>query len=277
MAVAPEITQAAEATETRATPAAPGTETSGDQPKTPESAPDEKTKPEDGADDQAEQKHTLPKGVQKRIDRLTRDKYRLQAELDVARRQPQQAQPRSPAANANGAPKPEQFRTYEEFLEARAEWKAEQKVSAVLGEFQEHTRRQSAEAEQGRLAQTWEERVGKALEMYDDFEEVALSPDLPISEAMMAALVRTEKGPDVAYYLGKHRDVAAQLSTLDPYSAALRIGEIAATLSRPAPKKTTNAPEPINPVGARASTSKDPSTMTDAEFAAWRRDQIKRR
>jgi hypothetical protein len=267
----------AETPETRAAPAAPTSDAPGDQPKPPDSAPDQK--PEDGADDQPEPKHELPKGVQKRIDRLTRDKYRLQAELDVARRQApaQQAQPRSTAANANGAPKPEQFKSYEEFLEARAEWKAEQKVSAVLSEMHESTRRQSAEAEQSRLAQTWEERVGKASEVYDDFEEVALSPDLPISEAMMAALVRTEKGPDVAYYLGKHREVAAQLSTLDPFSAAIRIGEIAATLSQPAPKKTTNAPEPINPVGGRASPTKDPARMTDAEFAAWRREQIKRR
>lgn len=267
---------AQEPTEPRAAPAASPTDAPGDQPKPPETAPDQK--PEDGADEQAEPKHTLPRGVQKRIDRLTRERYRLQGELDALRRQqPQQAQPRSTTANATGAPKPEQFKTYEEFLEARAEWKAEQKVSTLLSEMQESTRRQSAEAEHSRLAQTWEERVGKASETYDDFEEVALSPDLPISEAMMAALVRSEKGPDVAYYLGKHRDVAAQLATLDPFSAAVRIGEIAATLSRPAPKKTTAAPEPINPVGARASTSKDPSQMTDAEFAAWRREQIKRR
>jgi hypothetical protein len=81
----------------------------------------------------------------------------------------------------------------------------------------------------------------------------------------------------VAYHLGKNHDLAAQIAALDPVSAAIRIGELAASLTRPTPKKTTGAPPPISPVGGRASTSKDPSQMTDAEFAAWRREQIKRR
>ena len=40
-----------------------------------------------------EDEHRVPKGVQKRIDRLTQEKYRLRAELDFLRsQQPQQAQ-----------------------------------------------------------------------------------------------------------------------------------------------------------------------------------------
>lgn len=278
MAVAPVITQTNAVPETpQATPAAPSADVVGDQPKPPDSAPDQTTKPDEGADTD-QPKHELPRGVQKRIDRLTREKYRLQAELEVARRQPpQQADTRTTTTESNGEPKPDQFKSYEAFLEARAEWKAEQKVSALLGQAQESARRQHVEAEHSRLAQGWEERVGKASDVYDDFEEVALAPDLPITEPMMAALVRIEKGPDVAYYLGKHRDVATQIANLDPFSAAVRIGEIAATLSRPVPKKTTSAPEPINPVGGRSTTTKDPAQMSDSEFAAWRREQIKRR
>lgn len=227
------------------------------------------------ANEEAEPKHTLPKGVQKRIDRLTRDKYRLQAELDVARRQTPQAEPKQKPTD--GEPKADQFRSYEEYLEARAEWKAEQRVEKRLGELRDTAQRQAGQAEHEKLQAQWEKRVGEALTTYDDFEEVALSPEVPISEPMMAAILRSPKGADVAYHLGKNIDLAAQIAGLDPISAAIRIGEIAATLSRPTPKKPTGAPPPINPVGGRATTTKDPANMTDKEFAEWRREQIKRR
>lgn len=260
---------------TSATPAPqPGDSTSTtpapDASATPET---QETRPD--AQDEAD-KHTLPKGVQKRIDRLTRDKYRLQAELDVARKQAPQSEAK-PQPPSSGEPKADQFKSYEEYLEARAEWKAEQRVEKRLGELRDNAQRQAGQAEQEKLQTQWEKRVSEALTTYDDFEEVALSPEVPISEPMMAAILRSPKGADVAYHLGKNHDLAAQIAALDPIGAAIRIGELAASLTRPTPKKTTGAPPPISPVGGRATTSNDPSQMSDAEFAKWRREQIRRR
>lgn len=261
-------------TVTSATPAPQqGETTQTPAPETSAKPDQQEAKPD--ANEEAEPKHTLPRGVQKRIDRLTRDKYRLQAELEVARRQAPQAETKPQPSE--GEPKADQFKSYEEYLEARAEWKAEQRVEKRLGELREKAQRQAGQAEQEKLQAQWEKRVADAITTYDDFEEVALSPEVPISEPMMAAILRSPKGADVAYHLGKNHDLAAQIAGLDPISAAIRIGELAASLSRPTPKKTTGAPPPISPVGGRASTSKDPSQMTDAEFAAWRRDQIRRR
>lgn len=259
---------------TSATPAPQQGETTTTQNPAPDaSANPETQEPKPEAHDEAD-KHTLPKGVQKRIDRLTREKYRLQAELEVARKQAPQPEPKPVAS---GEPKADQFKSYEEYLEARAEWKAEQRVEKRLGELREKAQRQAGQAEQEKLQSQWEKRVSEALTTYDDFEEVALSPEVPISEPMMAAILRSPKGADVAYHLGKNHDLAAEIAGLDPISAAIRIGEIAASLSRPTPKKTTGAPPPINPVGGSARTTKDPANMTDKEFAEWRREQIKRR
>ena len=256
---------------TTATPAPKPGETT--QTPAPETSATPETQPD--VNGEADPKHTLPRGVQKRIDRLTRDKYRLQAELEVARKQAPQTETKPKPAE--GEPKAEQFKSYEEFLEARAEWKAEQRVKTLLGELRDNAQRQAGQAEQSKLQAQWEKRVGEALTTYDDFEEVALSPEVPISEPMMAAILRSPKGADVAYHLGKNHDLAAEIAGLDPISAAIRIGEIAATLSRPTAKKTTDAPAPITPVGGHATTTKDPANMTDKEFAAWRREQIKRR
>ena len=248
----------------------------GEQPQPPESAPDTNEQPDTGEDDQ---EHRLPKGVQKRIDRLTREKYRLQAQLDVMQSQRQQPEPqRQPAPKAEGAPTPDKFSSYEEYLEAKAEWKAEQKVAEVLRKQQESTQQQSAQAEHAKLQRTWEKRVQDAMSVYDDFEEVALSPDVPVTQSMMQSIIRAEKGADVAYFLGKNPEVAQQIAQLDPVSVAIRIGEIAATVARPAPKKTTSAPPPISPVGSRSGApQKDPDKMTVEEWTRWRNDQIKTR
>jgi hypothetical protein len=247
-------------------------------PETSDGAETQDAKPDAGGDDPEPQRPALPKGVQKRIDRLTREKYRLQAELEVARKQAPQPEPQAKPA-ADGAPKPDQFKSYEEFLEARAEWKAEQRVGTLLGELREKAQRQAGQAEQEKLQSQWEKRVGEALTTYDDFEEVALSPEVPISEPMMAAILRSPKGADVAYHLGKNRELAAQIAGLDPIGAAIRIGEIAATITKPAPKKTSDAPAPINPVGGRAAAQKDPTKMSTDEWMRWRNDQagIRRR
>jgi hypothetical protein len=201
----------------------------------------------------------------------------LQGELEAMRRQaPQPATQAQPTAQ-DGTPKPEQFASYEAFLEAKAEWKAEQKVTEVLQRQQESTRQQTASQRQAEVQQSWDKQVDAAVELYDDFEEVALSPDVPVSGAMAEAIQLADKGADVLYYLGKHREEAAKIARMDPLRAAVAIGRIEATLARPVPKKTTNAPAPISPVGARAAVSKDPDRMSTQEWLRWRNDQIKTR
>ena len=66
----------------------------------PETAPENQTDVDTTAQaKEDEDEHSVPKGVQKRIDRLTQEKYRLRAELDFLRsQQPQQAQPAQQAA-----------------------------------------------------------------------------------------------------------------------------------------------------------------------------------
>ena len=255
----------------------------GEQPNTPESAPDTNTEADAAA--QPDEDHKVPKGVQKRIDRLTRERYRLQGELEAMRRQPPQpAVQAQPERSQDGTPKPEQFASYEQYLEAKAEWleakvewKAEQKVAEVLQRQQESTRQQSARQRQAEMQQSWDRQIDAAADIYDDFDEVALSPDVPVSGAMAEAIQLAEKGADVLYYLGKHREEAAKIARMDPLRAAVAIGRIEATLARPTPKKTTNAPPPINPVGARAAVSKDPDKMSSAEWLKWRNAQIKTR
>lgn len=221
--------------------------------------------------------HRVPKGVQKRIDRLTQEKYRLRAELEMLRRgqQPQQQQEQR-QVEQQAAPKLEQYQSIEEYLDALADFKAAQKADKVFKEREAAERQSRQQSEQAKLHEGFTKQTEDARAVYDDFDEVVDNPDLPISQAMAEAIMRSKNGADVAYYLGKNPDEAFRLASLDPFSAAVEIGRIAAGIVRPQPRKASAAPPPIQPVGSRATPVTDPDKMSTDEWLKWRNGQLKK-
>jgi hypothetical protein len=119
------------------------------------------------------------------------------------------------------------------------------------------------------IAEQWAVRVDEFKATTPDFEDVAYSA--PISDATAHLIAQMEDGPQVAYALGKNPAEARKIERLPETLKAVELGKIAARLSNPTPKKTTQAPEPINPVlGRGSSTSPDPEKMNFNEFKAYR-------
>lgn len=243
----------------------------------PDTAPENQTDVDTTAQaKEDEDEHRVPKGVQKRIDRLTQEKYRLRAELDFLRsQQPQQAQPAQQAQQPSQAPKLEQYNSIEEYLDALADHKASQKFDHLAKEREAKESQTRQQQEVAKLHESYTKQTEQARQAYGDFDDVVQDPDLPISQAMAEAIMRSTNGADVAYYLGKNPDQAARIASLDPFSAAVEIGRIAATVVRPQPRKTSNAPPPIQPVGARATPVTDPDKMSTEDWLKWRNDQLK--
>lgn len=240
-------------------------------------APDQETNVDTTAQAKTddEEEHRVPKGVQKRIDRLTREKYQLQAQLEVLR-QPQQApQQRTQEATAS-APKLENFASIEDYIDAMADHKATQKAEEVFRKRDAEQTASKQQEESSRVRDGFTKQMDDARSAYDDFDDVVDNPDLPISQAMAEAIMRTKGGADVAYYLGKNPAEAVRLANLDPFSAAVEIGRIAATVVRPQARKASNAPPPIQPVGSRASPVSDPDKMSADEWLKWRSSQLKK-
>jgi len=241
-------------------------------------APDQETNVDTTAQSKTddEEEHRVPKGVQKRIDRLTREKYQLQAQLEVLR-QPQQApQQRTQEATAS-APKLENFASIEDYIDAMADHKATQKAEEVFRKRDAEQTASKQQAESSRVRDGFTKQMDDARAAYDDFDDVVDNPDLPISQAMAEAIMRTKGGADVAYYLGKNPAEAVRLANLDPFSAAVEIGRIAATVVRPQARKASNAPPPIQPVGSRASPVTDPDKMSAEEWMKWRNGQVNKK
>lgn len=240
--------------------------------------------PEDLSEESSAEESNDPpqrKGVAKRIDELTanwrsaeRRAEQLQAMLEktLVKPDPQVQEPVKPVAE----PTVDQYKTYEEYVGALADYKAEQK-------FREWENRQKqAEVQKAKAEQqtTFQKRAEEFRLAHPDFDEIVFSDDTPISEVMAEAISISDKGPQVAYHLGLNREEARRifdLSLRNPVAAGLEIGRLEARLSLPQPRTTTKAPPPIQPLSAGGGTlSPDPDNMTTDEWVQWRRSQIRK-
>jgi hypothetical protein len=125
------------------------------------------------------------------------------------------------------------------------------------------------------MLEAYQDREEQAREKYEDFEQVALNPKLPITNVMAETIRASDMGPDVAYYLGANPKEAERISRLSPILQAKEIGKIEVKVaSEPPVKKTTSAPAPLRPVSARASTTgvidtTDPRSIKSLSTSEW--------
>lgn len=237
------------------------------------------------------------KGVQKRIDELTREreeakrlaesehaeKLRLLALLEKGGKQEQSTDvqtedlPPVKPSKADYADPDAYDAAMDSFIEAKASWTAKQEVKAALDEQNRKTMEANIAAEQKAVQTQYMARVEKVMEKYPDFKEVAESPDVTVSIPMAHAIIHSEQGPDIAYYLGKHPEEAARISSLLPPLQLVELGIIAASLKTPASSPAavkpivSAAPKPIKPLGTGAGNIEKPiEEMSMEEYAAKR-------
>lgn len=120
-------------------------------------------------------------------------------------------------------------------------------------------------------AVAFSQRIAAARKRIADFDAVALDPDLPVSVAMAATIALSERGPEIAYQLGRDRQLAERIAGLDPLSAARELGRIEAQLTAATRRTVTEAPPPLRSLGSGETPSRDPDAMSYQEYRAWRR------
>lgn len=236
-----------------------------------QAAPDADTAPEDEKPSQAKERREREKAF----------KARLAAERDAALAQVAEQEARRQkiieAGKREKPPVESEFADPLEFMLAKTLWANEMKrVERDAGEAGEaaNAARERAEEikrhEQAITAQAWTAQVADAKTRYSDFAEVAMAQDVPISDTMAEIIQTSEVGADVAYFLGRHKALAADISKLTPVEAARAIGRIEAGLSAPRPRTETSAPPPISPVKERSRASADPARLSVEEYRKLR-------
>ena len=164
----------------------------------------------------------------------------------------------APAATAD------QFESTEAYAEALALQKAEELIA-----------KREAAKQQSQVLESYQDLEEAAMAKYDDFEQVAYNPKLPITNVMAETIQSSEIGPELAYYLGTNPKEAERISRMTPLGQAKEIGKIEAKLvSAPPVKKTTSAPAPISPVTARSTgattlDTTDPRSIKSMTASQW--------
>lgn len=205
---------------------------------------------------QREVQRSRADSAEARADRLERELAELRGG-ETTKVTPVQEPPETPK------PTQDKFDTYDEFIEALADWKADQRVSKALSEreaTQKAEEQKKSEArQQTEQAEVWKKRVDAALAVpgRDDFREVAFGK-IPMSVVMRDAILDSELGAEVLYALGKNPAEAQRIAGLGPMAAAREIWKLELTLtsrssSKPPEKQkqqVSSAPDPITPVGS---------------------------
>jgi hypothetical protein len=219
---------------------------------------------------------------QERRERRKAHEQRLRDEAEQARREAETLRKRMDRIKAatGEPPKEGDFSDTIEYAAAVGAYKARAEAARVdatlIEDDAKEFDRRATEAEQARRHErdkAFVDAASEARERYADFDQVvAVTARSDVLSHEMADMVLESEIPaDLAYHLGKHPEVARQLSQLPPLIAAREIGRIEAMLSVPKPKTATIAPPPITPVSGRgAVAAKNPADMNVNEFAAWR-------
>lgn len=245
----------------------------------------EPPKPDDDEDvtgpegETADDKPKKKGGFQKRIDKLTREKADLEAEIQALRTPKKEVEP----PKADEPPDPLFYESQADYIAALVKFET---AKAKL-EVKESLVTDAKKAEETKAQETqesaWVKQVELAHKNHPDLAEL-LEQDLPVSSAMNAVLLDSEIGGELLHYLASHPEECADLSKKNPIAAAKALGLIEDRLVKDAETKkekpkaevpVTRATKPITPVsgGKGSEGTKSPDDMNLEEYRRWRESQ----
>jgi len=228
---------------------------------------------------QPEDKEQKDPWYKRRIDELTKDKHearrhaeRLEKMLEQIASQQQRApepvapgiQPPDPNDFAGGQYDPRYMQAQLEYTRVSA---IEEAKKAVAAEYEQRAQYERQTQAQAKLEASEAATRAKFADYDAVIEGITSDPRLSQNATIRQALLGLDNGPEIAYTLGKNLDVAYEISQMNPIQAGMRLAEL---INR-APRRTSNAPAPIKPIGTTgANPAKTLYEMSPHEFIAAR-------
>lgn len=236
----------------------------------------------------------LKTGEGKRMFRLIRRTHEAEelARLAVSGKLPAAKEPVAVKEElaAPVAPKPEDFKTVDEYIDAKVKFGIDQALAADRAAQQSERQQRESDTRNAAI----DARESAFIKEHPDYRDVlatglfpALGPGIaakhPTALAIQRVIQNHEQGPRLAYLLGKDPAEHARLAALPPELATLELGQLLhehATPPKPAPKeeKRSNAPPPPEVVEGRSSAA-DPDPMNrdfDSHVAIGNREDAER-
>lgn len=229
-----------------------------------------------GADDQEienkEEKQDEPRknGIAQRFSELT-------GARKEAERREQEALARATAAEAKLAesekarkpadaePQAADFKDAFEYAKALSAWS----VRDALRKRDEKDFQDRVTSESTRVAKEWDIKARKAAKEIEDYADTIADADLKIPETLTMALLESDIGPRMQYFLAKNRDELDRLTAMSPVAMLRAFGrleaKIEAEIEKPAGKKEEQTPakretEPVKIPAKRVQEAPEPIT-----------------
>lgn len=231
--------------------------------------------------------------VQKRIDELTRARHdaerNAQAQVEQWQRHAYELdQKLKEVTFQNAQPTLENSNNdFEQYVSRLAQWEAQKMTQAMMAQHgqqaqaaaqhQEQINRQQQQvlAEQQFVAS----KIQEGNKVYPDFAKVVTNPELPQLRQMnfpaYQAILESDKGIEVAYYLAKNPLVAHKVALMQPLTAVREIGRIEALFA--SGKRVSDAPAPISTVGSNQTPGGNPEKMPMDEWVKRREKELRSR
>lgn len=229
---------------------------------------------------QTEGQHPKKKPASERIHELVAQRNKSSQEAEAAKRENAELKARLAAMEARAEPikdeeRPERskYASDEDYIEALADYKAKKAIS----DRERAQERARMEAEMAETAEAWNKRQAQAMKDIPDYADIVGSADVPLAPHVQQAIVESDLGPHIAYYLALNTDELKRLNSMKPVAAIRHLAkledEIRATEETSDPGATkeaqnkhqkSKAPEPISPVkGDTAATSGAATSFAD--------------
>jgi hypothetical protein len=218
--------------------------------------------------DVAKKKDDTPAWAEKRLNRITAQKYAARAEADAARKEAADLRARLATYERPVESEVKQG-LREEDVQALAEKLADQKVKA-----REFDNKANELVKQGKkeFKADFDSSV-KSLQSVG-----ALFNDNGTPTSLLESVMDCDEPHKVMHFLGSNPDEAEDLLSLSPRAQARAIAKLELKLYAETPAsvitRTSKAPAPIKPVGSVSSANAEPNAKDTKAWIAWRNRQL---
>jgi hypothetical protein len=213
------------------------------------------------------------KNVEKRIGKLKRKNYETLRELEKIRKENERLKgsderPTPPSMNSYV----DEAGTFDEVSYNQAVVAHEDRLyqwreSKRIREDQEFMSKSNHDA----IVDDWNIKAEIIKSKYEDFDEVMNKPIF--SDPVIKELYLSD--PEVGYYLAKNEKEAMRFNQMSSSQLSRELGKLEEKISNIS-KKTSNAPEPITPVGNKGSLPEDKNLSDDEWYQKERRLELEK-
>lgn len=245
---------------------------------------DDDNEEDDGEDEVAEHPKKKSNGFKKRIDGLIKKNSELEERLKKF--EESQSSSKSDTKEELSKlvkPKFEDFDTLDEFNDAFEDYmekKFEQRLKNLDSEKAKEKEARVAEETRKQEDLKYAERATEAAKRYKNFTEtVEELNDVPaFAQEAIRFMVKSELGPDLAFYLAKNKDKAKDLSSKSVEDQISFLTKLEVRISEKVSVKKESAPKPltkVKPKSAEIRKSYTEKGISTDDFIRMRNEQMK--